>query len=80
MTAMPLSDEMKTRLAKAAEESRRIKEGLAEIPRLANLMVDIGYKELARKLHPDVGGSHEEMARLNAARQRLRRYSGASSH
>jgi hypothetical protein len=34
-------------------------------------LIDIGFKRLARQLHPDVGGSHEDMARLNRARKRL---------
>jgi hypothetical protein len=35
-------------------------------------MIDIGYKALAMKLHPDKGGSQEDMARLNRVRDRLR--------
>lgn len=34
-------------------------------------LVDIGYKELAKKLHPDLGGSQEEMTRLNKVREHL---------
>lgn len=29
--------------------------------------IDAKYRELAKKLHPDTGGSHEEMTELNAA-------------
>jgi hypothetical protein len=32
---------------------------------------DMGYKALALKLHPDVGGSAEAMSRLNRVRERL---------
>jgi hypothetical protein len=32
-----------------------------------------GYKALAAKLHPDKGGSHEAMARLNRVRDNLKR-------
>jgi hypothetical protein len=35
-------------------------------------LIDIGYKVLARELHPDKGGSREAMARLNAVRDRLK--------
>jgi hypothetical protein len=36
-------------------------------------MIDIGYKILSAKLHPDkAGGSHEAMTRLNAVRMRLK--------
>lgn len=38
---------------------------------LARQLIDIGYKVLARTLHPDKGGSREAMARLNAVRARL---------
>ena len=30
--------------------------------------IELRYKELARKFHPDTGGSHEAMAELNVAR------------
>lgn len=30
--------------------------------------IDDAYRQLARKSHPDAGGSHSEMARINAAR------------
>lgn len=39
--------------------------------KLALQLIDIGYKVLARELHPDKGGSREAMARLNAVRKRL---------
>ena len=34
--------------------------------------VDVAFRELARNRHPDVGGSHEGMARLTAARAEAR--------
>ena len=40
--------------------------------KLALQLIDIGYKVLARTLHPDKGGSREAMARLNAVRDRLK--------
>ncbi len=39
--------------------------------RLALQIVDIGYKALAQKLHPDKGGSKEAMSRLSDVRKRL---------
>jgi hypothetical protein len=40
---------------------------------LANKLVDIGFKSLAKKLHPDMpGGSTEEMSRLIKVRNRLK--------
>lgn len=35
-------------------------------------LIDIGYKALATKLHPDKGGSRDAMARLNQVRDRLK--------
>lgn len=35
--------------------------------------VDDAYRRLARQSHPDVGGSHDLMARLNAARDEARK-------
>jgi hypothetical protein len=39
---------------------------------LAEELVDIGYRALATKLHPDRGGSKEAMARLNRVRDDLK--------
>lgn len=36
-------------------------------------LIDIGYKVLATKLHPDKGGSPEAMLRLNAVREILKK-------
>jgi len=40
---------------------------------LKHRVIDVGYRVLAAKLHPDTGGSHEAMARLNQVRERLKR-------
>jgi len=40
--------------------------------KLALQLIDIGYKALAAKLHPDKGGSREAMSRLNHVRDRLK--------
>jgi hypothetical protein len=34
-------------------------------------MIDIGFKALAKRLHPDIGGDQEAMARLLEVRRRL---------
>jgi hypothetical protein len=39
---------------------------------LIHRFVDIGYKALAKTMHPDLGGSQEDMARLNHVRDRLK--------
>jgi hypothetical protein len=41
--------------------------------KLALKIIDIGYKVLSKQLHPDkIGGSHEAMRRLNAAKALLK--------
>lgn len=52
-----------------AEEEERAAEHT-----LALQLIDIGYKALATKLHPDKGGSRNAMARLNRIRARLKQY------
>lgn len=53
------------------DELKRAEERDAQ-RQLALRLIDIGYKVLARILHPDKGGSREAMARLNAVRDRLK--------
>jgi hypothetical protein len=43
---------------------------------LAVELVDLGFKALATRLHPDRGGSKEAMARLNRVRQELKGFAG----
>jgi hypothetical protein len=43
----------------------------AEVLKLAKQIVDIGYKALATKLHPDKGGDRAQMARLTEAKKLL---------
>jgi hypothetical protein len=38
----------------------------------AQRVINAGYRALAAKLHPDAGGSPEEMTRLNQVRDRLK--------
>lgn len=53
------------------EEMTRRQEREAERA-LALKLIDIGFKVLAKELHPDKGGSREAMARLSRVRDRLR--------
>jgi len=39
---------------------------------LADELIDIGYRALATRLHPDRGGSKDAMARLNRVREELK--------
>lgn len=50
--------------SRAAEQQTRVK--------LALQMIDVGYKALATRLHPDRGGSRDAMARLNDVRDQLK--------
>jgi hypothetical protein len=55
------------------KQERQDKEQEDKLQRqLAFKLIDIGYKVLATKLHPDKGGSREAMARLNKVRDILR--------
>lgn len=42
--------------------------------KLALQLIDIGFKALASKLHPDKGGSRDAMGRLNRVRDRLKQH------
>jgi len=54
------------------QEALKRQEERALQRKLALSLIDIGYKALATKLHPDKGGSREAMARLNRVRDLLR--------
>jgi hypothetical protein len=55
----------------AQEELTRQQERDAEA-KLGLRLIDIGFKVLAKELHPDRGGSREAMARLSRVRDRLK--------
>jgi hypothetical protein len=58
-----------------AREAAKRRDELTQVVKLANQIIDIGFKTLAQKLHPDKrGGSERAMVLLNAARDRLRRH------
>jgi hypothetical protein len=54
------------------ENLNREQERLAQ-RKLAMRLIDIGYKVLAKELHPDKGGTREAMTRLVTVRDRLRK-------
>jgi hypothetical protein len=57
----------------ALTKDRQNREREAQMLRkLSHQLIDIGYKVLASKLHPDKGGSAEAMARLNKVRATLK--------
>ncbi len=67
--------------ARAKADAERIRD--AELTRqqeraaeqtLALRLIEIGYKVLAKELHPDKGGSRDAMARLNRVRDRLKQH------
>jgi hypothetical protein len=43
----------------------------AEVRAMAKEIVTTGYRQLALKMHPDKGGRHAEMVRLNRAKEWL---------
>jgi hypothetical protein len=45
--------------------------------KLALKIIELGYKALAKELHPDKGGSTDAMSRLTRARDHLRKSIGA---
>lgn len=57
----------------ALARDRQAKEKEQQLLRkLSHQLIDIGYKVLSSKLHPDKGGSAEAMARLNQVRKLLK--------
>lgn len=49
---------------------------LGVAPKAPMEICDAAYKILAKRYHPDVGGSHEKMIRLNQAYDRIKALSG----
>lgn len=56
----------------AREQSLTRKQEREADRKLALRLIDIGFKVLARELHPDKGGSRDAMARLNRVRNHLK--------
>lgn len=76
--------ELEEKVRKSIDMSRRILEQGAikrneedAVRKLALQIVDVGFKTLSSKFHPDrKGGSHDAMRRLNEARRLLKSYLG----
>jgi hypothetical protein len=70
----PVQEIITTRLNldRLAEDRQSREKEQKLIRNLGFQLIDIGYKVLASKLHPDRGGSQEAMARLNRVRNLLR--------
>src|SRR5262249_31191757 len=43
----------------------------AELKPTVREIISVGFRMLAMKLHPDLGGDHRQMVKLNAAREWL---------
>jgi hypothetical protein len=63
--------DMRIQRRRDSRSARPGKEEKAEAA-LQQQVVDVGYRTLAAKLHPDAGGSNDAMQRLNQARDRLK--------
>jgi hypothetical protein len=55
------------------EEEEPARQERARQDELKRQVFDAGYRTMATKLHPDVGGSHDAMLRLNEMRDKLKR-------
>ena len=66
----PLREAMENVDVDAVSQHRQTRQDEIELHReLALELIDIGYKALATRLHPDRGGSRDAMARLNRIRE-----------
>jgi molecular chaperone GrpE (heat shock protein) len=72
--AWRINKELKAAIRKRTSRGRRrIPAAIRdEIIEQALEIVDVGYRELAKEMHPDAGGSTEGFQRLNAVRAELR--------
>jgi hypothetical protein len=64
---MKLTEEQRAKRRSTREYNRKRRAKIA----LAHAIIDSGYVQQARKMHPDAGGSHEQMIELQEVRQRL---------
>jgi hypothetical protein len=58
--------EIEARVAAQKAEDNKNRELIVQL-------IDAGYRAMAKTLHPDMGGSHDDMTRLTAVRDELRR-------
>jgi hypothetical protein len=59
-------------VARLAEERQSRDDEIKMHRELAMQLIDLGYRALATRLHPDRGGSRDAMARLNVVRDELK--------
>ena len=65
-------DHAKREAVRAREENLTRQQEREADQKLALRLIEIGFKVLAKELHPDRGGSREAMTRLNRVRDRLK--------
>lgn len=65
-------DQAKRDMERVREESLNRQQERDAERTLAMRLIDIGFKVLAKELHPDKGGSRDAMGRLNRVRDRLK--------
>jgi hypothetical protein len=68
--AKPVVNQVNVEAQARENQSRAQEQQLVRTLRLQ--LIDIGYRSLSVKLHPDKGGSNEAMARLNRVRDMLK--------
>jgi hypothetical protein len=62
----------KVDVARLAAERQKLADEIALHRELAIELIDLGYRAMATRLHPDRGGSQEAMTRLNDVRDQLK--------
>jgi DUF3102 family protein len=67
-----LNERVAPSIDRYAQERQDKEKELQLMRKLANELIDIGFKVLATKLHPDKGGSQEAMSRLNKVKNLLK--------
>lgn len=63
--------ELREPLRSAVEAERRRRDRPRPDPRLVKDLISVGQRQLARRHHPDVGGSHEAMLAVRYAAEWL---------
>jgi len=67
----PLKTSVVEELARRELEARAAPPAMEDVQRAAVNIVKMGYHELAKKSHPDRGGTHAQMVNLNLAYRTL---------
>ena len=69
-----IADRARRDMERIREESLTRQQEREAEQKLALRLIDIGYKVLAKELHPDKGGSRDAMQRLTRVRDRLKQH------